>query len=102
MDQLINLFKNKPYLAWDLKNKETLSEESMLEHILNYGNWEDYLLAEKVFGIEKAKTIFTVLKNKNPTSLRSRFFDSHCIALRAFILCASCLPVGKASTTLRS
>ena len=75
MDQLINLFKNKPYLAWDLKNKETLSEESMLEHILNYGNWEDYLLAEKVFGIEKAKTIFNTLKNKRRVNLRDKTID---------------------------
>ena len=35
------IIKNKPYLAWYVKEPEKLSEESVLEHVLNYGNWDD-------------------------------------------------------------
>ena len=63
--QLIKVFYDKPYLSWYLKEKESLSEKSLLEHILNYGNWDDYLLAEQILGIQKTKSLFTALKT-NP------------------------------------
>ena len=36
-----DIIKNKPYLAWYVKDPARLSEESVLEHVLNYGNWDD-------------------------------------------------------------
>ena len=36
-----DIIKAKPYLAWDVMDLEKLSEESVLEHVLNYGNWDD-------------------------------------------------------------
>jgi hypothetical protein len=72
MNKLIDIFKNKPYLAWYLKDTASLSEKSLLEHILNYGNWEDYLLTEQTLGIKKAKQLFIALKNNNRVNLRDK------------------------------
>lgn len=72
MNKLIKVFNTKPYLSWYLKEKESLSEKSILEHILNYGNWDDYLLAEQTFGIQKTKTLFTALKTNRRVNLRNK------------------------------
>lgn len=70
MKKLIELFKQKPYLAWYVKDTKKLSEKSMLEHILNYGSWEDYRLAESVLGIKKIQTLFTELIHGKRVNLR--------------------------------
>ena len=53
-----NIIKNKPYLAWYVKDPEKLSEESILEHVLNNGNWEDVQLFIKVKGINETAKLF--------------------------------------------
>jgi hypothetical protein len=37
MNKLQKILQKKPYLAWYVKDTSKLSEESMFEHILNYG-----------------------------------------------------------------
>jgi hypothetical protein len=58
MDTLLELFYKKPYLAWYIKDVKKVSKNSLLEHILNYGDWDDYLIAEKAIGIKTVKAIF--------------------------------------------
>ncbi len=59
------IIKNKPYLAWYVKNSEKLSDESVLEHVLNYGDWEDVQKFIKIKGIkETAKLFYRTLKKK--------------------------------------
>lgn len=70
MKALQKLFKNKPYLAWYVAKREKLSEKSMLEHILNYGSWEDYLEAEKTLGIKQINFLFKEMVNKGRVNLR--------------------------------
>jgi hypothetical protein len=70
MDKLVKLFKQKPYLAWYVKDNEELSEKSMLEHILNYGNWEDYQVAESAFGLKKIQVLFNELIHGKRINLR--------------------------------
>jgi len=48
MSSLKKILRKKPYLAWDVKNTDRLSEESLFERILNYGDWDDYLQVEKL------------------------------------------------------
>ena len=79
-----DLLSRKPYLAWSVRDKKSLSEESALEQILNFGDWQDYLKAEKELGIQKVKAIFKGLKNKKRTNLRPKtinyfnlYFDRH-------------------------
>jgi hypothetical protein len=47
-----------------VKDEESLSKKSILEHILNYGNWDDYLAAEKTLGLKKPKLSMRSLKIK--------------------------------------
>ncbi|MBI4225875.1 hypothetical protein HY612_02070 [Candidatus Roizmanbacteria bacterium] len=53
-----DIVKNKPYLAWYVKNPEVLSEQSVLEHVLNYGDWEDVQLFIKIKGQKETAELF--------------------------------------------
>lgn len=80
MKALQKLFKNKPYLAWYVAETRNLSERSMLEHILNYGNWEDYLEAEKALGIGKINILFKEMTSSRRVNLRPQtinYFTSY-------------------------
>jgi len=70
MNKFQQLFSKKPYLAWYVRDKQRLSEESMFEHVLNYGDWEDYLMVEDALGIKKAHSLFQKLKSKKRVNLR--------------------------------
>lgn len=60
-----SIIKNKPYLAWYVKDPDKLSEESVLEHVLNYGNWEDVQAFIKIKGFSETSRLFNKsLKNK--------------------------------------
>jgi hypothetical protein len=72
MNKLKKIFQNKPYLAWYINDKAKLSNQTMLEHILNFGDWEDYLAAEKILGLTKTKDIFEELKSKTRVNLRKK------------------------------
>jgi hypothetical protein len=72
MKTLTDLFKQKPYLAWYVGDKTKLSEKSMLEHVLNYGTWEDYEVAESVPGLQKIKLLFSELIRSKRVNLRSQ------------------------------
>ena len=80
MNKLLGLFHGKPYLAWYVRDINKVSKKSLLEHILNYGDWEDYIEAEKSLGIKNAKEIFDKLKGGARTNLRKRtinYFDKY-------------------------
>ncbi len=72
MNKLLGLFYEKPYLAWYVRDIKNISKESLLEHVLNYGNWEDYLGAEESLGIKNTKEIFDDLKSRARTNLRKK------------------------------
>ena len=77
---LHKLFADKPYLAWYVKDTNSLSDESLVEHILNYGKWEDYLLAERELGIDKVRQIFMTIKGKKRVNLRPQtinYFENY-------------------------
>lgn len=65
-----NLIKNKPYLAWDVGDFDKMSPQSVMEHILGYGDWEDFINFEKIFGIKEAQVIFEDLKGKKRANLK--------------------------------
>lgn len=65
-----NIIKNKPYLAWYVKDPVKLSEESVLEHVLNYGNWDDVQQFIKIKGRDKTAELF----NKIITNKRTNYF----------------------------
>ena len=77
------IIKNKPYLAWYVKDPDKLTEGSVLEHVLNYGNWDDVQLFIKIKGIEGTTELFNKsLRNKRTNyqpaiqSYFSRYFNN--------------------------
>jgi len=72
MAKVQDIIKKKPYLAWYVKSAEDLSDESVLEHVLNYGNWQDVQTFIKIKGLESTKNLF----NKTLQQTRSNYKDN--------------------------
>jgi len=65
-----DLARKKPYLFWSTKNYNMLSPEVILENVLSFGNWDDFLFLLKIFGLKDCFNIFTSLTSKKRTNLR--------------------------------
>ena len=50
--------KQRPYLVWYVKDLGKLDEASIVEHVLNYGDWADVQIMIKILGMQKAAKIF--------------------------------------------
>ena len=72
MNNLVEIIVKKPCLVWYVKDKNDLSETSVVEHILNFGNWDDYLDAEKILGIGRIKEIFEKISGGKRVNLRKK------------------------------
>lgn len=72
METLSEMLQKKPYLTWYLADTSRLSEKSILEHILNYGDWDDYVLTERTLGIQKTKQLFEEMCSSNRVNLRKK------------------------------
>ncbi len=72
MKKLLEIVQKKPYLAWYVKDTSRLSPKSIMEHVFNFGDWNDYLEAEEALGIQKAKEIFEQLTSKKRVNLRRK------------------------------
>jgi len=70
LKQARDLIRKRPHLVWYTRNFGNLSEKSIVESVLNYGNWQDYLSLEKIFGAKRLKTIFEELKSQKRANLR--------------------------------
>ena len=55
----INEFiKKRPYLIWYTKNFAHLSEEAIVEAVLNYGDFDDVKKMISILGMRKTAAIF--------------------------------------------
>jgi len=62
---LKNFIKKRPYLVWYVKELDSLSEESIVEHTLNYGDFNDIKKLIDILKIDKVARIFqTQIKQK--------------------------------------
>ena len=50
--------KERPYLVWYVKDLDKLDESSIVEHVLNYGDWDDVQNMIQILGMEKTAEIF--------------------------------------------
>ncbi|MEK7553370.1 MAG: hypothetical protein AAB504_01635 [Patescibacteria group bacterium] len=50
--------KKRSHLVWYIKNPVELSDESIVEHILNYGDWGDVQKLIAIMGVKKIALIF--------------------------------------------
>lgn len=68
--------KNK-YLNW-YSNPQKLDAESIVESVLNYGDWVDFQYIKDLFGIKITYQIYKQIRNKTRTNLKERtinYFD---------------------------
>lgn len=63
-DELKEFIKVRPHLIWYVKNRENLSVESIVEHTLNYGDWDDVQKLISILGIDETATIFREQTNR--------------------------------------
>ena len=53
-----NFIKERPYLVWGTRNYDNLSEEAIVENVLNYGDIDDVKEMFSILGIKKSAIIF--------------------------------------------
>lgn len=58
MKPIQNFMKKRKYLVWYVKDVTKLSDESIVEAVLNYGDWDDVQKMIKIMGIKKVARIF--------------------------------------------
>jgi len=62
----INQFiKRHSHLVWYTKNYDQLSPESIVEAVLNYGDWDEVQEMIKILGIKKVAKIFRETAKKS-------------------------------------
>ncbi|MFH1890104.1 MAG: hypothetical protein ABIJ91_00870 [Candidatus Kuenenbacteria bacterium] len=50
--------KKRPYLTWYIKDPHKLSDESIVENVLNYGDFDDVRELIKIMKIKNVANIF--------------------------------------------
>ena len=53
-----DFIKERPYLVWSTKNYASLSEDAVVESVLNYGDFDDVKKMFSILGIKKSARIF--------------------------------------------
>jgi len=81
---LHKLIKNKPYLVWYTKNFNKLSKESIVESVLNFGDWSDFLDLKRILGLKRLSSIFSKVASKKRSNFRkesknyfSKYFNKY-------------------------
>lgn len=64
--------KKRKYLFWYVKNPEKVSDESLVEAVLNLGDWEDVQKLIKLMGIKKVAGIFKKETSRNRVNYSKR------------------------------
>ncbi len=70
--------KARKSLVWYVKNPEDLNVASIVEHTLNYGDWDDVQALIKIIGIKKMADIFATQTSRKRTNYRpevSHYFN---------------------------
>jgi len=68
-----NFIKKRSYLAWYVKDITQLFNESIVEHTLNYGDWNDVQTLFKILGIKKTARIFR--KKSKPSKIGRQNYE---------------------------
>jgi hypothetical protein len=57
-EDLKDFIEKRKTLVWYVKDPRGLSEEAIVEAVLNYGNWEDVQELFRIMGIQEVADIF--------------------------------------------
>lgn len=80
VDEIRQIIKNNPHIIWYVKDLFSISVESMVEHILNYGTWEDFKNLVNILGLKDTAQIFyktTSLPRSNYRENYKYYFDAY-------------------------
>ncbi len=69
---LQKLIQEDPSLVWYTSNTANLSEASILEHVLNYGTWEQIQEAMKILGLKNTISLYKSLVNTPRSNIKPR------------------------------
>lgn len=75
-----DIIRQKPYLIWYSKNYDGFSKETIVEAVLNCGDWEELQDLIKIFGKQKVADIFFKQINYprcNYLPKRASFFENY-------------------------
>jgi len=53
-----DFIKKRPYLIWYTEDLDNLSENAIVEAVLNYGNFDEVKKMISILGVKKAAAIF--------------------------------------------
>ncbi len=67
--------KKRPYLIWYVRNFEALSEEAIVEAVLNYGDFDDIKKMISILGIKKVSNIFRKQLKRRRTNYDSKIIN---------------------------
>ena len=70
LQKLQDIIRKNPGLAWDTTKYDKIPTEGVVERILNYGNWKEYLASEKILGIKQLKNLFEKMTHRKRINLR--------------------------------
>lgn len=62
--------KKRRGLWWSTSQLDKLSDEVILEAVMNYGEWEDFLDLKRRWGLKKIKQLFGQMMSKRRVNLR--------------------------------
>lgn len=75
---LQHVIQKDPSLVWYTKDRENLTDESILEHVLNYGSWGQFQSIISSLGMPEATKMYAKLADKSRNNLKPRvkhYFD---------------------------
>ena len=68
--QLADWLDEHRTLWWWVADVTKLSDESILEGVMNYGDWKDFLQLEKWWGLSKIRSLFEKMTSQRRINLR--------------------------------
>jgi hypothetical protein len=76
-EELKAMIREKSYLFWYTpeNEKENISHELLLEHILNYGTLDDVRKLFKIMGIDQASKVFMRIKGRNKLNFYPEIYN---------------------------
>lgn len=84
VDALHQFIQSRPHLVWYVRDLARLSEESVVEHVLNYGTWEDFRGLLCILGVRRTAEDFRKRADLKRTNYRPEirnlfrlYFDRH-------------------------
>ncbi len=75
MPTIQEFIKQRPYLIWYVRDLDKLNEASIVEHTLNYGDWDDVQEMIKILGVKKTADIFSKQINQKRVNYDAKILN---------------------------